>query len=217
MKLGKDSVFTRTLGAMVGVISSWRTLVGVALLAPLQLSAQTAERPELRPGERWRFVEYQTVPSTQPNREWIITRADANGFEGTENGEPLRLDRELNALESPRGRYSAPRLLRFPISVGDEWRYESDWLFKATGSSGTSTVRVQVLAFESITVPAGSLDAYRLVARAHVLGKSPKGSLIDAEVVTTYWYAPSARAVVRSITHNPYVGTTTVELIAHEP
>jgi hypothetical protein len=67
---------------MVGVISSWRTLVGVALLAPLQLSAQTAERPELRPGERWRFVEYQTVPSTQPNREWIITRADANGFEG---------------------------------------------------------------------------------------------------------------------------------------
>ena len=205
------------LGAGADVIPAWRALVGIALLVPLQLCAQTAERPELRPGERWQFVEYQTVPSTQPNREWIIARAGANGFEGTENGEPLRLDGELNVLESPRAQYSAPRLLRFPLSVGDEWRYESDWLFKATGSSGASTVRVQVLAFESIAVPAGSFGAYRLVARAHVLGKSPKGSLVDAEVVTTYWYAPSARAVVRSITHNPYVGVTTVELIAHEP
>jgi len=207
---------TRTLGAMVDVISAWKVRVGIAFLVPLQICAQTAERPELRPGERWRFVEYQTVQSAQPNREWIITRVGANGYEGTENGEPLRLDRELNAFESPRARYSAPRLLQFPLSVGNEWRYESDWLFKATGSRGTSTVRVQVLALELITVPAGSFEAYRLVARAQVLGKSPKGGVIDAEVVTTYWYAPAARAVVRSITHNPYVGVTTVELTTHE-
>ena len=200
--------------AVLGVVHAF---AGIALLFPFHLCAQSAERPQLRPGDRWQFVQYQTVPSTEPNREWIITRASTNGFEGTENGEPLRLDAELNALDSPRARYSAPRLLRFPISVGDEWHYESDWLFKATGSSGISTVRVQVLAFEPVVVPAGTFDAYRLVARAHVSGKSPKGSLIDAQVVTTYWYSPVARAVVRSVTHNPYVGVTTVELVAYGP
>jgi hypothetical protein len=201
---------------MVDVISV-RALAGLALLVPLQLWAQSAERPQLRPGDRWQFVEYQTVPSRVPNREWVITGVSATGFEGKENGEPLLLDAELNTLESPRARYSALRSLRFPMSVGAEWRYDSDWLFKATGSSGTSTARVQVLAYEPVVVPAGTFDAYRLVSRTQVRGKSPKGSLIDAEIVSTYWYSPAARTVVRSVTHNPYVGTSTVELVTYGP
>lgn len=198
-------------------LASVRAIAGIVLLFALDLCAQDAEGPKLRPGDRWQFAEHQSVRSTKPNREWIITHASENGFRGTENGEPLLLDAELNALDSPRARYSAPRLLRFPMSVGNEWRYESDWLFKATGSSGSSSVHVQVLSFEPVVVPAGTFDSYWLVARAHVRGKSPKGSVIDAEVVTTYWYSPVARAVVRSVTHNPYVGVTTVELVAFGP
>lgn len=31
----------------------------------------------------------------------------------------------------------------------------------------------------------------------------PKGSKIDAETTTTYWYAPAVRAIVKSEFHNP--------------
>jgi putative ABC transport system substrate-binding protein len=31
--------------------------------------------------------------------------------------------------------------------------------------------------------------------------------------LTTYWYAPAARAIVKSVTHNPYLGMSTVELV----
>ncbi len=36
---------------------------------------------------------------------------------------------------------------------------------------------------------------------------------IDAETEATYWYAPTARAVVKSVYRNPYLGTSTVELV----
>ena len=45
-----------------------------------------------------------------------------------------------------------------------------------------------------------------------ILGAS-LNSQIDAEVNRTYWYAPAARAVVKSVTHNPYLGPSTVELV----
>ena len=44
-------------------------------------------------------------------------------------------------------------------------------------------------------------------------GTSPINSRYDAVITTTYWYAPAARAVVKSVSHNPYLGTSTVELV----
>jgi hypothetical protein len=185
------------------------------LLAFLATSAagQTAERPVVKPGDAWDFVHYYSVPSTQANRFWRIRSVTEAGIEATENGEPLVLTPELNVLASPRGAYSSPGELRFPLSIGKKWRYTTDWRFSATGSSGSADVSVEVVAYESILVPAGRFDAFRLVAKSATRGRSPKGSLIDAEVTTTYWYAPAARAVVKSVTHNPYVGVSTVELL----
>ena len=40
-----------------------------------------------------------------------------------------------------------------------------------------------------------------------------KNSQIAGETDTTYWYAPAARAVVKSVSRNPYIGITTVELV----
>ena len=30
---------------------------------------------------------------------------------------------------------------------------------------------------------------------------------------TRTWYAPAAHAIVKSVSHNPYIGITTVELV----
>jgi len=72
-----------------------------------------------------------------------------------------------------------------------------------------------VVAYERVTVPAGEFAAYKLEAKSHMGGKSPKGSLIDAESFTTYWYAPAARAVVKWVQRHPYLGPSTVELATY--
>lgn len=171
-----------------------------------------AERPDVKVGDQWHFVFYYSVPSTQPNRSWLITSVTPTGVAGTENGEPLLLTPELNALESPRDKYSNPKSLSFPLAVGKRWKYTSEWLFKAKGSKGSMDVDVSVIGHEKVTVPAGVFEAFKLVSQGRLSGTSPINSQYGGQITTTYWYAPAARSVVKAISHNPYIGTSTLEL-----
>jgi len=193
-----------------------RTVLAALALSGLAapVSAQKADAPSVQVGDQWQFVVYYTVPSTTPNRSWIITSVAAARIEGTENGEPLILTTELNVLESPRDRLSNPKGLNFPLEVGKKWRYESDWLFKSKGSKGTFISDVAIVGYEKIRVPAGEFDAFKLVAKSAVRGISGINSTIDAETTHTYWYAPAANAIVRSEVRNPYLGPSTVELVS---
>lgn len=197
-------------------ISAVPSIVALALaLCAGPSLAQSAERPGVRVGDRWSFVEYYSVASVVPNRTWTITSVTPTGIEGTENGEPLRLTPELNVLDSPRSTASNPRALAFPLRVGKRWRFETDWLFKPKGSRGRTIVDVAVVGLEKVSVPAGAFDAYKLVAKGSLHGRSPINSQYAGETSETYWYAPAARAVVKSVRHNPYLGTSTVELVEY--
>jgi hypothetical protein len=113
--------------------------MAVLMLAVLADSAlaQTVDRPDVKVGDQWHFAVYYSVPSTTPNRAWVITSVTPVGINGTENGEPLTLTRELNVLESPQHTDSKPLALSFPLEVGKRWRYTTDWLFKPKQSKGT--------------------------------------------------------------------------------
>jgi hypothetical protein len=178
--------------------------------------AQRADRPDVKVGDRWSFAVWFTVPTTTPNRDWQITSVTDAGIEGTENGEPLSLTRELNVIESPRSKESNPRLLAFPLVVGARWRYETEWVFKPKNARGNATVEVVVVAYEKVTVPAGELEAFKLTSREALGGTSPIGSQYAGETTRTYWYAPAARAIVKSVSHSPYLGPSTVELVGLE-
>jgi hypothetical protein len=190
--------------------------VAVLVLPPSLAIAQSADRPDVKVGDQWKFAVYYTVPSAVPNRTWRITAVTPNGFEGTDNGEPLRLTSELNVLDSPREGSSNPQWLSFPLTVGKRWRFDNDWLFKAKGSRGKMAVDVTVTAFERIAVPAGTFDAFKLTSTAALRGTSPIGSQYGGTTTSTYWYAPAARAVVKSVVQNPYLGPSTVELVEFE-
>lgn len=179
--------------------------------------AQTAERPSLSVGDEWKFVVYYAVPSTTPNRIWVVTVITPNAVVGTENGEPLTLTADLGVVESPLVKYSNPKTLSFPLQIGKRWRYASDWVFKPKGSTGSTAVEVTVLAHERIRIPAGEFAAFKLLAKGSLSGTSPGGSFYAGETTTTYWYAPEARAIVKSVHHNPYQGTSTVELVEFRP
>ena len=175
--------------------------------------AQKAGLPDVRAGDQWKFAAYATVPSAIPNRAWVITSVTAIVIEGTENGEPLLLTRELNVLESPRSKESNPKALDFPLEVGKRWQYESDWVFKPKAAKGGIKVEVTVVGHEKVKVPAGEFDAFKLTARGSLRGTSPVNSQYAGETTETYWYAPMARTIVKSVRHNPYLGTATVELV----
>ena len=177
--------------------------------------AQTAERPVLQPGDRWRYVVYYAVPATEPNRERVIESVTPEAIRGTEDGEPLLMTADLNVLDSHREQQSNPRWLQFPLEAGRRWTFKTDWLFKPKGSRGRADVEVQVVAYEPVSVVAGRVDAFKLVARTNLSGTSPIGSTYDGSVATTtYWYAPAARAVVRWEFQNPYLGPSTVEMVS---
>ena len=50
----------------------------LALLTDSAL-AQKAEQPDVKVGDQWQFVMYYNVPSTKPNRAWVITPGHPHG------------------------------------------------------------------------------------------------------------------------------------------
>lgn len=177
--------------------------------------AQKVDRPVTRVGDEWRFAVYYSVPSAAPNRIWVVTSVTPAGIEGTENGEPLLLTPELNVVDSPSAGESNPRALSFPLEVGKRWRYTSDWVFKPKGSKGSLDVDVAVVSYETLKVPAGEFQVFKLVAKGRLSGVSPINSQYAGETTTTYWYAPQAHAIVKREHHNPYLGSSTVELVGY--
>lgn len=202
-----------TLGSFAVLIGC---TVGAALLPARPAHAQIAELPRVAVGDRWHFAVYYTVPSQVPNRTWVITSVGAGRLLGTENGDPLTLTDELNVIDSPGHSWTNSKALSFPLEVGKRWRYDTEWLLKSKASRGTASVDVSVVGYEPIDVAAGTFDAFKLEAIGELGGTAPIGSVYAARTTTTYWYSPVARAIVKRVYHNPYLGTETVELVAAE-
>jgi hypothetical protein len=186
---------------------------GAGLALSMPAAGQIADPPSPKVGDRWTFAVYYAVPTAVPSRTWLVTGVSSAEISVSEDGEPVRLTRELNVLESPRARESNPRLLAFPMKVGNRWTYTSDWDFKPKAAHGRAVIEVVVVAHETVRVPAGEFDAFRLTSTETLSGTSPIGSQYAGQVTRTYWYAPTARAVVKSITRHPYLGPSTVELV----
>jgi hypothetical protein len=100
-------------------VVAWALLGLCALVGAA--SAQQAERPTITVGDRWSFVVYYGAPATAPNRHWVVAAVTPEAIEATEDGQALRLSRDLNVIESPMRRESNTLNLQFPLSVGKTW------------------------------------------------------------------------------------------------
>lgn len=196
-------------GFVVRGLSSVTVLAFAIMTGPVL--AQKVERPEVKVGDQWHFASGYVAPST-PNRTWVVTAVTATGIEGTENGKPLKLTPDLNEVDSPRRTDSDTRRLSFPLEVGKQWTYASDFLVKVPGVTGRTEGEVRVVGYEKVRGPAGEFDAFKLESRAEFKGTSPDGPAAGVGT-TTYWYAPAARAVVRSIYKDQYQGLITTDLL----
>lgn len=171
--------------------------------------AQKADRPDVKVGDRWRFeVHLGQGPSTFKTRDRVrvITSVTPERVELTDDDGKVVLTPDLNDVDTPSVKHSNMKLLSFPIEVGKQWRFTDNVLHKAFGSEVSANWRVAVVAYEKVRVPAGEFDAFKLEAKRSWIAGSVAGT--DSSV---YWYAPAARAVVKSEVQDNS-GFTTTEL-----
>jgi len=173
-------------------------------------STAKAERPEVKVGDRWVFEGRAAWGlKTKWEQVWVVTSVDQVGIKGTENGQPLALTLDMNEIESPRRKDSDLRRLSFPLEVGKQWSYKTDFIINDPnfGAQGQSKASVTVVGYEKLREPAGEFDVFKLQAKWTWVSPPYTG---DGHA--TYWYAPAARAIVKFEYHSQGTPDTTTEL-----
>ena len=112
---------THQYGSVVRQVSS-AVVLALAMIASPAV-AQKADRPAVKVGDEWQFIQYVVVPIQKPNVAWLITSVTPTGIAGTSNGQPLTLTPDLNIVESPTRKFSDRRVLSFPLEIGKSWTY----------------------------------------------------------------------------------------------
>ena len=95
------------------------------------------------------------------------------------------------------------------VKVGDQWQFVVYYTVAST-QPNRAWVITSVTSMGIEGTENGEL--LMLTPELNVL-ESPINSQIAGETTGTYWYAPTARAIVKSVYYNPYLGTSTVELV----
>jgi hypothetical protein len=194
---------TSERGSVVRLVSSAVVLIFAILASPAL--AQKADRPEVKVGDEWQFMWRSPVP----NLVWVITSVTPTGIAGTSNGQPLTLTPDLNIIESPTRKFSDRRQLSFPLAIGKSWSYTTHAEFKDQGGvTSRIDAGVTVAAYEKVTVRAGQFDAFKIEAK----GKWEGAGTGAVDFTDSYWYAPSARAIVKQVYWDSRFGERVLEL-----
>ena len=175
------------------------SLQPVALFAlgfvALEAAAQpTADRPDLKVGDKWEFNQsVKMVPGEEKSEPWsrrvVEIQPDGRIQVATAKDEMLALDAMLNRID-PRGpEYSVPTY-KFPIKVGNEWSYSAK-----AGEGGMAERRgsYKVVAYEPVTVPAGTFDCFRIEGQWETSMRNYTGRAREQ-----YWYCPAIKFIAKS-------------------
>jgi len=152
-------------------------------IAVAALAQSPAPRPTIIAGDEWTFRQTGTEAGRNVERRWSLRIAERLP------DDLITVERGNGAIEfyddswnrrDPQVPDYRPLDLRFPLEVGEAW----DWSF----DRGQSTQRgaQKVVARESIAVPAGNFECYRLE------GHFSSNSRFRSETRTmTRWYCPA--------------------------
>lgn len=136
----------------------------------------------------WITGESQEVDARYPKYVWRYdlkraSYAERFGFDpGASN----------QAGERNRSNLKNDDLIRWPLKVGDKFKART--LF--TNGNGHTDWDVEVEAFEKVTLPSGSFDAYR-IKRTGYWQNTQSNSTGRAEA--TVWYSPETKSAIKTI------------------
>jgi hypothetical protein len=174
-------------------------------------SQPVADMPKLKAGDAWEFRQ-STTPGDKVTQ---LTRKIAEIGPGDrvqmllEDGTLQQYDLALNFV--PQGKSEYVRILaRYPLKVGDQWSYTRKFDNPLIEEKGNA----KVVAYESVTVPAGTFDCFRVDVEASFSDK-----LYQQRNSWSRWYCPAVKWTAKE-RHETYIfrpgaggATTTVDMV----
>ncbi len=171
-----------------------------------------APRPSFLPGYWWRV---QRIDRPSPITERYVRQqpcSDGGHPPGTcfvvesESGSTLLTEDyailEISLTDKPVLRMSpAMKMVEWPLRLGQVW--SQGLVAETQGKQVKLTTKVEVVAYEPVTTPAGQFMAFKLVQS------------INGKTVLEYWYAPEVRNLVRSRTPG-WFGRVASEMVDYQ-
>ena len=189
------------------VASSVAALLGCAQFACA--FAQSADHPEWKLGDRWVFQRVHGLPPEESSWSRTVTKRLPDGtFRIKSDTRVLLFDGEGNSLDK-RGLEYSWRRFNFPLAIGKTWKH--DWKDAGEVWSAFNTSEWKVTAYESVTVPAGTFDCFRVegtIWRSTINALAPTGkAAMSRTTELTYWYCPKVKWAAKwSTREQPHVG-----------
>jgi len=176
-------------------ILSWSMMVlSSSLFAPHAAAQPVAERPALKIGDSWQFRQsVKIVPGEETSQPWsrriVEIQPDDRMVVAAGNNQSLTFDTSWNRID-PKGPEYSVVSYKFPMKVGDEWTYKA-----RAGETGMleRQGKYKVAAFESVTVPAGTFDCFRIEGQWEISNRGYTGRAQEK-----YWYCPALRYVAKA-------------------
>ena len=184
----------------VHVVAMCLSLVG-AIASGLSFAQPVAQQPAFVVGDSWEFKSV-TTPGDKPDtwtRTIIEAPSDREFKVRFQDNTVNSFDKAMNFM--PEGDPSFARVLaRYPMKVGDGWEMSRKYRDPRAVESGEA----KVVAYEQITVPAGTFQCYRIEAKATLNNKS-----FAQQSKWTRWYCPEVKHLAKEILEQTVMGSYT--------
>ena len=171
--------------ARVGVVVAATAGISVAALAQ-----PAVEKPKLSVGDKWVFNQSTADGKTTTwSREVVEIPSGEHVRVRLGNGNVADYDGVMNFM--PEGKAEYARLLaKYPLKVGDTWSFSRKFANPAIAEEG----KAKVVALESLTVPAGTFQCYRVEAETSLTNKAYKENRAWVR-----WYCPDVKWIAKEV------------------
>ncbi len=153
--------------------------------------AQTvAEKPKFNVGDKWQFRQSTADGKTTTwSREIVEIPSEQQLRVRLGSGKVDEYDGAMNFM--PEGNPERARVLaKYPLRVGDAWSFSRKFPNPGTSEEGNA----KVVALESLTVPAGTFQCYRIEAESSLTNKAYKENRSWVR-----WYCPAVKWIAKEV------------------
>jgi hypothetical protein len=172
-------------------------LCALVVCMPAAAQAPSGAMPTMKVGDSWKWLRVdRRTGLTEAETVRTVTSVTAERIEGTENDGKYVMSPDLQVLETPEWvRTGSPRFTDWPLAVGKKWSFNYVQEGKVQRYSVRWTYDAEVVAQEKVKVPAGEFDAFKIVYKGFWNNDTNRR---NGSSISTGWYAPAARASVRT-------------------
>jgi hypothetical protein len=168
------------------------------------------DAPKINVGDHWAFARIEKT--TGKADTWSRTVAEVPGDDRLQvklgGGTVEEYDGAMNFMPQGNPDFRRP-LVVYPLAVGKEWSIARKFANPSVSENG----KAKVVAIESVTVPAGTFQCYRIEASS-----SQGGRQDSTQRSWIRWYCPEVKWIAKEIVEtvvfsrsNPAANGTTVE------